>query len=68
MATPEYIGAEQLTRIIRAHGADRILFGTDSPWGDQKAQLDFIRSLPLTADEQERIFHRNAETILYGAD
>ncbi|MPN23470.1 hypothetical protein SDC9_170858 [bioreactor metagenome] len=64
MATPEYIDVGQLLRIIRTHGADRILFGTDTPWYDQKKQLEFIRSLPLTPEEQERIFHRNAAELL----
>lgn len=64
MATPEYIGADQLLRIIRAHGATRILFGTDSPWYGQKKQLDFIRSLPLTPEEQAQIFHLNAAKLL----
>lgn len=64
MASPEYITSEQLARIIRAHGADKILFGTDSPWYDQKKQLDFIRSLPLTQPEQELIFYRNAAELL----
>ena len=27
---------EQFLRIVHMHGADRILFGTDSPWADQK--------------------------------
>ncbi|MBS1370933.1 MAG: amidohydrolase family protein [Lentisphaeria bacterium] len=64
MASPEYIGSEQLTRIIRAHGAERILFGTDSPWYGQKEQVGFIRSLPLTPEERELIFHRNAAGLL----
>ena len=64
MVAREYITPEQLTRIIRAHGAEKILFGTDSPWYDQKKQLDFIRSLPLSSEEQERIFYRNAAELL----
>lgn len=64
MANAEYISVEQLTRIIKAHGAERILFGTDSPWDDQKRQVDFIRSLDLTEAEFELIFHRNAAELL----
>ena len=64
MVTPEYITPGQVTRIIRTHGAEKILFGTDSPWYDQKRQLDFIRSLPLSREEQERIFYRNAAELL----
>lgn len=64
MVAREYITPEQLTRIIRAHGAEKILFGTDSPWYDQKKQLEFICSLPLSPSEQERIFFRNAAELL----
>ncbi len=62
--TREYITPERLTAIIRRHGADRILFGSDSPWCDQAEHLAFIRSLPLTAEEQELIFYRNAAKLL----
>lgn len=64
MASPDYIEADRLLRIIRAHGTGRILFGTDSPWYGQKEQLGFIRSLPLSPAEQEQIFHRNAAELL----
>ncbi len=62
--TRDTIGEEQLTRIIRRHGADRILFGSDSPWCDQNACVEFIGSLPLAEEERELIFHRNAELLL----
>lgn len=62
--TPEYIDPARLVRIIRRHGAERILFGTDSPWCSQKRQLEFIRSLPLTHEEQELIFWKNAANLL----
>lgn len=62
--TPDYIDPARLVRIIRRHGAERILFGTDSPWCSQKEQLDFIRSLPLTREELELILWKNAATLL----
>ena len=62
--TPEYIEPERLVRIIRRHGAEWILFGTDSPWCSQKKQLAFIRSLPLTCEEREQIFWKNAAMLL----
>ncbi len=50
--------------IIRKHGADKILFATDSPWGDPRKGIDYLRSLPLTDDELEAILSRNALRIL----
>lgn len=54
----------QLLRIIQDHGADRILFGTDSPWGDQKQYLEMLHELPLFDDEKELILEKNASEIL----
>lgn len=58
------IPREKLAALIRRHGSGRVLFGTDSPWFGQKAAVEYISSLPLTSEELENIFHRNAETLL----
>ena len=50
--------------IVLAHGKDKILFGTDSPWGDQKEQTDFIKKLPLTEEEKTNILGDNARKLL----
>lgn len=51
-------------RIVRKHGADKILFATDSPWESQKDYTGRIRRLNLTGEEQELIFYKNALRIL----
>lgn len=56
----------QLLRIIRRHGAHRILFASDSPWGDQTADKAYFESLPLTDNEHEQIAWRNAKFLLDG--
>ena len=65
LLTPDRLAPERLLTMIRNHGAERILFGTDSPWGAQKAHVDYIRSLPLSETERELIFHRNAAELLH---
>ena len=55
---------EQIERIIRDHGADRILYASDYPWSDLSNNLKIMRSLKLTDEERELILHRNAEGIL----
>lgn len=55
---------EQLFRMIKNHGVHRILFGSDAPWGDQKEAVSILRSLPLTPEEQEQIFWKNAAALL----
>ena len=50
--------------LVRAFGADHILFGTDSPWADPAEALDHIRRLPLTAQEKAAICGENARRLL----
>lgn len=53
--------------IIKKHGADRILFATDSPWKSQRAYIDLLRSLELSDSDKEKIFSGNALKILSSA-
>lgn len=55
---------EQFLRIARNHGTDRILFGTDSPWADQKTFVSYMKALPLTEKEKNQIFQENALSLL----
>lgn len=58
------LNEKDFTEIIKLHGADKILFGTDSPWGDEKTQVDFINGLDLTEAEKSAIFCDNAKKLL----
>ena len=55
---------KQLIRIIRNHGAERVLFGTDSPWCDQGEALKYFRNLALTDKEKDLILGVNAAKLL----
>ena len=54
----------QYYRIIRKHGADKILLGSDMPWEAPTAEIDAINSLELTENEREMIFYKNAGKLL----
>lgn len=56
---------EDFIRIVRKHGADKILFATDSPWEDQADYVKRIESLPLSRKERQMIFGENAEKLLF---
>jgi predicted TIM-barrel fold metal-dependent hydrolase len=45
-------------------GADRILFATDYPIESAKTATEFLRKVDLSADEREKISHRNARHYL----
>ena len=62
--TLEQVETETIMSIINAHGADKILFASDSPWQDQGACAKRLASLPLTDEQRELISHKNAEKIL----
>lgn len=49
---------------VKVFGADKILFGTDSPWTSPKTSIDFIKNLPLAADDQNKILGLNAKKLL----
>ena len=55
---------EQCLRIMKNHGTDKILFGTDMPWSGQKEYAEIIRGLDLTNEDKKNIFYRNACKLL----
>lgn len=61
------MSAEKAESIIRAYGADRVLFGTDFPMWPYEDELRRFFSLNLTKDENEKIFYKNA-VKLFGID
>lgn len=58
------IDTDLFLKFVNRFGADRLLFGSDSPWGDQKENLDSIRALPLSQEEKEKILGGNARKLL----
>lgn len=58
------IDDDKFLKIVRTHGADKLLFATDSPWGGQQEDLAYIKSIGLSNDELELILHKNAEKLL----
>lgn len=58
--TPPLLTAEQFMGIYKCQGADRVMFGTDSPWRDLRHNLDMMAALPLSDAERERVMYKNA--------
>jgi uncharacterized protein len=61
---PTNFSPEKFVRLCRRHGMERILFGTDTPWYDQKFDREWIETCGLTDREKELVFHKNAEKLL----
>ncbi len=56
--------ADEATELVRTHGAERVLLGSDCPWGDPKETAEFVRSLSLTDYEKDAILCENAKRLL----
>ncbi|MDX9867472.1 MAG: amidohydrolase family protein [Kiritimatiellia bacterium] len=54
----------QILRMVRRHGADRILFGSDAPWQKPAAVLAAFLNLPFREAEQRKILWENAARLL----
>ena len=58
------LSGEEFVSMVRSFGAERVLFGTDSPWASQSETLRKIDSLPLTEAEKRRIYYDNTAHML----
>ena len=58
------LNEEQFMTLFEAFGANRILFGTDSPWSRQSDSIDFIERLPISAEDRAKILGGNAAEML----
>lgn len=57
-------GPETIMRFIETIGKERILFGSDIPFGTMKRELEKILSLPIGGDEKEWILSKNLKRLV----
>jgi predicted TIM-barrel fold metal-dependent hydrolase len=60
----EYFSSEQFLRIVKKHGADKVLFASDYPWSNAKTEIEHLKALPLSSEEKNAILGGNAKRIL----
>jgi uncharacterized protein len=53
-----------IVRLIRTHGVDRVVYGSDWPMADPAREIAAIRNLGLTKDEEDGILGGNLARIL----
>ena len=56
--------SELMEKIIKKHGADRILFASDCPWESGKKIMNKILALNISDDDKEKILGKNAQQLL----
>ncbi len=60
----ELLGRTRAREMILSHPADRVLFGTDSPWASQSQTLRSVRALDLGEERESQILWKNARRLL----
>ena len=58
------LAPQQAADMIRMHGVDKVLFGTDYPMWLHEEELRRFMSLPLTEEDRKAILHDNAAKLL----
>lgn len=59
-----FIDPDYCRHLMRRHGTDKILFGSDYPWLTSGDTLEFVSSLGLTEGELAQICWQNAAKLL----
>lgn len=62
---PVKLSNEQFLRMVRKHGSDKIIFGTDTPWYDQKQALMDLDEIDLNDNEKVQILGENANNLFH---
>lgn len=53
-----------ITHYLKTYGDERIMFGSDFPFGNPKSELDKILNLDISSETRERIIGANLELLL----
>ncbi len=59
-----FIEKDVFLGILEKHGAEHVLFATDSPWSGQRESLEYVRELPVPREQLDQIIGGNAERLL----
>mgnify|MGYP002856500294 CR=1 FL=1 len=60
----DLLDAADFMTLEKIFGADKILFGTDSPWSAAAESIEFIKNLPLSDADKSKILGENAAKLL----
>jgi len=60
----KYYTKEQFLKIVEKHGADKILFGSDSPWSRADEEIAELKKLSLSEEQLQNILYKNAVRLL----
>jgi len=55
---------ETVLEMIRLHGAEKVLFGSDYAMGSQIEDVEYIKNLPISDTDKQKILGENARKLL----
>lgn len=58
------IDGKLLYEIVKKHGADNILYGSDLPWSSPDDEKRMIAELPVSDEEKDKIYYKNIIELL----
>ena len=58
------IEKETFLKILKKHGADKILFASDNPWQNIRNSYEILQSFGLDKETEEKILYKNALSLL----
>ena len=59
----QYLPRDEARRLVLSFPADRLLFGSDSPWAPQDASLAMVRALELDPARERALLAENARSL-----
>ncbi len=59
-----WLSEEKIKELLLKHPSHFVLFGTDSPWADQRKEVDNLKNLGLPDNLLNKIFFLNAERLI----
>ena len=59
-----FIGQDTFRSLVKKHGEDKILFGSDSPWNSIPKDVELLRSFGLETSIEEKILSKNGRALL----
>ncbi|MCI8386868.1 MAG: amidohydrolase [Clostridiales bacterium] len=57
---------QQCARMLKNHDPDKLLFGSDFPWYDERESFEYVDSLEISDELKLKIFSENALKLLEG--
>ena len=60
----DYLVKERACELLNRHPKQYLLFGSDSPWADQKTAIEQFKDLGLSSARQQAILGGNALRLL----